>query len=144
MAITAHEGYRIIWATLHAVGGAGAHVYLSRTGDVDGFVVYWIAFLALELVGLARVWAKGRDASATFTWSVWDFLDDGTGFAGVWRLVFVGAWSVWLVATFAVLAPLPAFVRAPFAFLFGMALWAHFFGGHDLIQFWRVDKRRDP
>lgn len=101
------------WILLHVAGAVAGHVW-------GLWVPYWATFAFVELVGLV--------ARFPFTWTVHGFLDDGSGFAASWRLTLVGAWSVWLVATFLLFAPLPAWVKGPIAVGFGVWLWPHFFG----------------
>jgi len=86
----------VAWVLFHGLGAVACYA--------AGFwVPYWVAFLAVELVGLA--------VDFPMTDSVRGVLAADAEEGRVARHVLVGSWRAWLVATWWLYAPLPETLR---------------------------------
>lgn len=120
MKLRPHPSYRVAWLILHGAGVAACHL-LGWWGE------YFAAVALLEAVALARTF-KGRNGSATFSWTVWRFLEDGTGRLGALNVLLVGAWASWFSLGFMLHGwfPWPG-VNAAVGMVFYGWVWWHFF-----------------
>lgn len=130
--LTPHPGYRLLWLALHVGSFVGwlvlLHLGWSAVWPMTGYIA---AVALLEAVALLRL-RKGRMADGTWSWSVWAWLEDGTGFHAFWRLALVGLWVVWFLGLWLVYVPLPDLAKGLPFLGFGIWLMDHFFG-------WKAD-----
>lgn len=117
--MTPHPGYRRLWLVMHGLGLVAVHTGYG--------VWYWSAFALLEAVALLRL-TEGRLADGTFSWAVWSFLADGTGFAAAWRLGVVVLWAGWFEGTWLIYSPMPDPWKGVLGAAFVVWIVAHFFG----------------
>lgn len=101
------------WVALHLAGAVAGHVW-------GLWLWYWGAFALVEAAGL--VWGF------PYTATVRGFLAGSEGRTGFLRATLVGVWCVWLLVTWVLYSPLPGVVPGLVMVVFGLWIWAHFFG----------------